>query len=121
MSFEKQLSLLALLASLSLALTGCPSSPCTGEFISQNESCAPGCEGIRVIHYPAPCGTAGGDVTWCVPPTPGGTSEDERCIIDDDTNEVYRQPTYPDARFVPANVRYCTSEEQQSRMYCSNP
>ena len=110
-----------LLAALTLSLTGCPSSPCSGEFISLNESCAPGCPGIYVLRYPsAPCAGDGGEnVRWCVPPGPGG-AEDIRCILDEDTDTAYQQTNHPDSRFVPANVRRCTDEEA-SRRFCSNP
>ena len=115
------LTSLSLLAALTLSLTGCPSSPCTGEFISQNESCAPGCPGIYVLRYPsAPCAGDGGEtIRWCVPPGPGG-AEDVRCILDEDTDTAYQQTNHPDSRFVPANVRRCTDEEA-SRRFCSNP
>lgn len=102
------------------SLTGCGGSPCSGEFISQNNSCSPGC-GIPVV-YQAPCGASGGGtVTWCVRETTAGHPEDIPCIIDEETGRIYSQAIYPDASDVPTHVRYCTPEESQSVFNCSSP
>ena len=101
------------------ALSGCVGSPCSGEFVSQNDACSPGC-GIPVSQR-APCGAGGaGPVTWCVRESTAGHSEDIPCIIDEETGRMYSQAVYPDVSDVPANVRYCTREEEQSA-YCPSP
>jgi hypothetical protein len=101
------------------ALSGCGGSPCSGEFVSQNDSCSPGC-GVPIAYHP-PCGAGGtGLVTWCVRESTAGHTEDIRCIIDEETGRMYDQAIYPESVDVPANVRYCTTEEEQSA-YCPSP
>ena len=112
-----QLRTLGALLVSALSLTGCPSSPCTGEFISLNESCAPGCPGVRVGRISnTPCSDEGSEMIWCAP---SGISEANSCIIDEDTDTVYLLRTTLPAGS-PENLRYCTSEEA-SRRFCSNP
>ena len=117
---QPPLTSLSLLAALTLSLTGCPNSPCTGEFISQNESCAPGCPGVRVGRFPStPCAGDGVEMIWCIPPT--GTADVNLCILDEDTDTAYAIGTNHDLQPTLTNVRYCTDEENRSRRICSNP
>ncbi len=52
--------------------------------------------------------------------TTAQATEDIPCIIDEETGRLYSQPRYPDLSDVPANVRYCTREEELS-VYCPSP
>lgn len=97
------------------ALMGC-GSPCSGEFIGEDEACSPGC-GVRVLYNPG-CVDAVFE-NWCVRPSNNDTSEDVRCIIDEETGRIYDQTRHPERSDVPANVRYCTAAESQSRYECA--
>ncbi len=95
---------------LSATQTGCVSeSSCTNEFVSGNESCAPGCDGITVQRT-AHCVWSGEELTWCVQPASSWRPEDVPCIVDTSTGDTYRSNLYPES--LPSNVRYCTEEEE---------
>ena len=100
------------------ALIGC-GSPCSGEFIGEDEACSAGC-GVRVLYNPG-CVEEVVFENWCVRPSITDVSEDVRCIIDEETGRIYDQTRHPDPSDVPANVRYCTAADSQSRYRMCTP
>lgn len=105
---SRLIGLLAL-ALVGNGLVGCVSqSACGQDFVAGNDSCAPGCSGIRVSRAER-CVWAGEELTWCVERRTVAP-EDTPCVADTTTGLFYRSYGYPAE--MPAGVRFCTSEEE---------
>lgn len=93
-----------------LALGACaPASTCTDEFVTANDHCAAGCRGIPVTRQTR-CNWSAEALTWCTEETRAAQPEHLPCIIDTNTDTLYRSNGYPEAW--PEGVRLCNEAER---------
>ena len=108
-----------LLVSLGALLAGCPGSPCTGEFVSADGACAPGCPGLAVLRVTPACETAA--QTWCAPQQTFDTESHALYWLNTETGDVYLGSAFPDPDFHPDPIRRATSEERVPVDACLAP